>query len=203
MNPASTIPAASAASQPGIAEEIPILDDPVTPEGYLSPEGLGSLEWTLIVAGVILLAGLIAWWIVMRKKPAAQPPTAAEKALAEIADLETYKPSLKECALRLSLILRQYISGNTDDPALYETHQEFNLRVDSLSSLPDTLQNYTRQLLDYMAALKYEADPPQDEAIARQIINDTRKLIGDIEQATAPDDNAAVPPKEPTRNHAR
>ncbi len=203
MSPATNIPAASASGHAGIAEEIPILDDPVTPEGYLSPEGLGSLEWTLIVAGAILLAGLIAWWLVMRKKPTDPPPTAAEKALAEISDLETYKPSLKECALKLSLILRRYISGNTADPALYETHQEFNLRVDSLSSLPSSLQDYTRQLLDYMAALKYEANTPQDDAIAQQIINDTKKLIGDIERASEPDDPAAMNPKEHTRNHAR
>lgn len=202
MTPASTISAAPAASQSGIAEEIPILDDPVTPEGYLSPEGLGSLEWTLIIAGIILLAGLISWWIVMRKKPTTPPPTAAEKALAEVDELETYKPSLKECALKLSLILRRYISGNTADPALYETHQEFNLRADSLSALPETLQNYTRQLLDYMAALKYEANTPQDEAIAQQIINDTKKLIGDIDRASAPHDDVTTP-QEPKRNHAR
>lgn len=37
-------------------------------------------------------------------------------------------PSLRQAAVEFSLLLRKYLVGETKDPALYETQQEFNRR---------------------------------------------------------------------------
>lgn len=78
-------------------------------------------------------------------------------------------------------ILRKYLVGETKDPALYETQQEFNRRADALTALPSELQAPTRDLLDRMASLKYEPDTPENDSMVNELADATVQLINDIE----------------------
>lgn len=78
----------------------------------------------------ILLAVAIAVIVLIRRKgrtPAA-PLSPAETAIRDITMLRETHPSLRQAAVEFSLLLRKYLVGETKDPALYETQQEFNRR---------------------------------------------------------------------------
>ena len=93
------------------------------------------------------------------------------------------KPTLRQARRRDSTpcSLRKYLVGETKDPALYETQQEFNRRADALTALPSELQGPTRDLLDRMASLKYEPDTPENDSLVNELADDTVQLINDIE----------------------
>ncbi len=165
--------------------DVASLVDSSSSEGYLQ-YGLYELwqdrwVWIIILIALIII-GLQAYLYIRRKKLArAAIITPAQVAVREINELRASHPTLKHAAVGFSLILRKYLVGETDDPALYETQQEFNRRAGALTALPEHLQAPARDLLDRMAALKYEPNTPDDDAVVGQLAVGTLQLIDDIE----------------------
>lgn len=160
----------------------PSLMETQSPDAYLHA-GFWDMWGIWIMLAAILLAVAMTVIILIRKKgkAPATPLSPAESAIRDITAVRETHPSLRQAAVEFSLLLRKYLVGETKDPALYETQQEFNRRADALTSLPSELQSPTRDLLDRMAALKYEPDTPENDSLVNELADNTVQLINDIE----------------------
>ena len=90
---------------------------------------------------------------------------------------------MRECSLRLSMILRSFLAGQTQDSALYETHEEFSQRIDSLASVPMSCQLETRDMLEMLAEFKYAGAMEHDPTRAHTLIEQARELVCRISKA--------------------
>ncbi len=158
-----------------ILDSIPQLDSELPADFFATDSGW--LWWIVVALAAALMPIFYLLW--RRKRHSApQPPSAEEVAFNSLRRLEEESSSLRECSLQLSLILRNYLRGRLQDPALYETHEEFSQRIDSLAAVPATRREETRKLLEELAELKYNAPDNEhmDERTA-SLIARTRDLI--------------------------
>jgi hypothetical protein len=159
---------------PELEEDIPA--DLFIKEGFWTP-------LTCVYAGVLLLAIGLAWWLYRRYKRKTTVRIAPlQKALQALAELDSQLPPMRECALRLSMILRSYLAGQTQDSSLYETHEEFSQRMDSLANVPISCQQETYELLDFLASYKYAGDTTIDESLAHTLVERAKELVITIEK---------------------
>lgn len=155
------------------------------PDAYLHESFWSQWGIWIILALILLSAASIIILLIRKKNRVSSPPlTPSEIALWDIAIVRKTNPPLKQAAVDFSLILRKYLVGETQDPALYETQQEFNRRANALTSLPTALQGTTRDLLDRMAALKYEPHTPENDTLVNELADNTVQLINEIEAST-------------------
>lgn len=98
-------------------------------------------------------------------------------------ELDAQLPPMRECSLRLSMILRTFLAGQAQDSALFETHEEFSQRMDSLSGVPQSCQLETRDLLDHLAEFKYAGAAEHDVTRAHGLIAQARDLVSRIDVA--------------------
>lgn len=179
-----------------ILEAIPELEGEVSPSLFMQGS-MGMLILWCCVALIALAAAAYIWWIRRRNRTAPRAITPLESALKALQQLEEKLPPLRECSLRLSLIVRQYLQGEVQDPALFETHEEFSQRLDSLAAVPRECQYDTRYLLEKLADLKYSGNHDQDPVQAHKLIEQARALLSRID-ATRLTTQAAQPfPPEP------
>jgi hypothetical protein len=75
-------------------------------------------------------------------------------------------PTARGAAVQVSLILRTYLSLAAHDPALFETHEEFIARSDSLKVLTAAAQTACREGFARLAALKYAPELPAADPAA-------------------------------------
>ncbi len=168
---------------PNILDKIPQLEPDIPADGFVQAVFMQYLLWGGIAALVVL--GLIAWLVVhiIRKRRAAQttpPPTHEQVALAALSRVEDDMPALRECSLRVSLILRTFLEGQAHDSSLYETHEEFTQRMDSLSGVPLSCQNETRDLFDDLVRYKYAGNADGTLAQVRELTGRARELVNRI-----------------------
>lgn len=170
-------------TSPNILEAIPELEQDIPLDQF----AVQSLLPTIIIAAVILavLAGVVLWLILRRRKKTVAPPSQKDCALAALAELEAAAPPLRECSLRVSMILRTYLAGQTQDPALYETHEEFSRRMDSLAAVPAACREQTRELLESLAEYKYAGGDSRDPLQVSAMVNNARNLVHSITEAQA------------------
>lgn len=158
-----------------ILQAIPTLEQDIPADQFMVQEFWVPLAWACAV--LIPLAALAAWWLYRRStKAVAARITPLQEALLALDELDTQLPPMRECALRLSMILRAFLAGQTQDPALYETHEEFSQRMDSLSSVPVSCQLETRNLLEHLAEFKYAGATESDTTRAHALVEQARQL---------------------------
>ena len=163
-----------------ILQAIPTLEKDIPADQFMVQEFWVPLAWACVV--LIPLATRAAWWLYRRNRKAAAPGiTPVQEALAALQELDSQLPPMRECSLRLSLILRTYLAGQAQDPALFETHEEFTQRMDSLSGVPQSCQLETRDLLDQLAEFKYAGASEHDTTRAHALITQARDLVGRID----------------------
>jgi hypothetical protein len=136
--------------------------DPPDPSGLL-PEPIPFLLW-LAVAGGILLVTLIVFLVRRRKR---RGPTALELREAAYKNAKNSLSTVnaqdaRDAAVQVSLILRRYLSLAAGDPSLYETHEEFITRHDSLAALSPSAREQCAERFARLASLKYGRDTPTD-----------------------------------------
>lgn len=175
--------------QPDILNAIPELEGDIPASQFMERDLWIPAMWFFIASLVIAGIFLLIWRL--RRKHAPAPLTQEVIALKKLEELEQQLPPLRECSLRLSLILRSYLTGETQDPALFETHEEFSHRLDALSKVPEDFQYDTRFLLEGLADLKYSGVTDQDPVRARNFIEQTRSLISHIADARRQEEAAA------------
>lgn len=174
-----------------IPDAIPTLEADIPAEALA---GTGMLWYVIGGALLLLLAAAVAlllWWQ-HHKRPATLGPSPLQRAMEELAALEDELPPLRPCALRLSLLLRSYLAGRTQDPALFETQEEFNQRMDALATLPEAVRPATRELLEELAAYKYAGETATDSTQSRALIERSRELLLQLDEAQQAAEEAAA-----------
>ena len=165
-----------------ILQAIPQLEKDIPADQFMVQEFWVPLVWACAV--IIPLAALCAWWLYRRnRKPAVIGITPLQEAMTALAELDAQLPPMRECALRLSMILRSFLAGQAQDPALYETHEEFSQRMDSLSNVPLSCQLETRDLLEHLAEFKYAGETESNATRAHGLIEAARALVARIDTA--------------------
>ena len=158
-------------------EDALVLRDLVPAEPLLPDSSFPLWAWLLILAATLLLAAL-AWSLLRRKKiglidPRQVREEAYRRATAELAVPTT--GTMQEAATKVSVTLRRYLAVVSGDPALFETHEEFVARHESLASYPQELRAITAEGFSHLARLKYgreaKGDPVALFSSARQLLD--------------------------------
>ncbi len=160
------------------------LMEPASPEALVPDHALWP--WPAIAIATLLLL-VVAWRLFAGKR---KPARASLHALREAAfhkaqtALENTGPgTCREAAVITSLILREYLSAAANDPALFETHEEFVSRRDSLQALTPEARNAAEAGFTRLASLKYAPGIP--EADPSRIIADARALLETLHRGFA------------------
>lgn len=112
-------------------------------------------------AAALAIASLILLVIVLRRKRPAHDPAKERREAYLEAKAELAKEcggDSREAAIRVSLILRRYLAKSMDEPALFETHEEFISRHDILKDLPEDVRAEVGGFFSKLAAQKYAPD---------------------------------------------
>ena len=182
MAPQDTTPTLPPLTPDALWESIPVLEEP-PPAEALEPAGTSPwVLWGSIIV-VLLAVALAAYFIQRAKRNRAQGPTAEEIAMKKLNELRNRHPDTRTCSLELSLILREYLTGKMQDPALYETHEEFSQRLDALASIPAECQYSVRTLLEKSAALKYTGIQDENTELIAALITETEQTVLLIQEA--------------------
>lgn len=170
-----------------MAEEAFTLDlRSAAPPDSLIP-GHGLWLWWLVGSVALILA--VAGWLLIRRLRAIVARNAvdmrdqayreAEAALGEVA---TSDP--RDTAVRVSLIVRKYLSVAARDPALFETHEEFIARHDALNILNGDARSAAAAAFERLAALKYAPGRPDDDP--GDVLTESRRLLRTLHHGFAP-----------------
>jgi hypothetical protein len=133
--------------------------------------------WLVFVIAFVVLSllGLIVWWFVQRRKPEPPPKAPREIALEELEhirnEIETINPY--QFSIRVSDILRRYVSQQYGVPATRQTSIEFltaaakapSFSADDKSLLEDFLSR-----CDLIKFAKYEATTSDSELLLEEAI---------------------------------
>lgn len=184
--------------QPSIPELIPALE-PDIPAAQFAETPL----WPYLAAGAVaLLAGalLLLWLLCRRKRIVTPPKTPMEVALENLSAIGEELPALRECSLRVSMALRTFLAGQMQDSALFETHEEFSRRMDSLAAVPADCREKTARLLDELAQMKYTPQQQTDPLRSRGMVEEAQQLVHEITEAQQRE--TAAKQEEERRNRA-
>ena len=134
--------------------------------------------WCMI-GGIALLLALLGF-VIWRKARRSSTETAEdtnEKARADaLASLATCPTEDRtETATECSIIVRRYLSRRTGDPALYQTHEEWVSRHDSLEDFSDGIKQQLDELFSQLARSKYAPSDQGDEPGV--MIENSRQVI--------------------------
>lgn len=158
--------------------------DPPPPEALIPDAAL----WPWIIASILLLTLLTSAWLVLKRKKSSTPdPTATRNAAFSsasnaLASITTH--DAREAAIQASLILRNYLASAASDPALFETHEEFITRHDSLHALNEPTRRTATSAFSRLASLKYTPDSP--ESSSSEILSSARSLLVSLHQGFSP-----------------
>ncbi len=182
----AALPAASSTQPTSLLDQMPQLEPDISPLPYMD-----STPWMLysslaLVIVALLIAGILLYRR-LRKPPVIETESAEQRAHASLHALGDYieQLNLTDVSIRLSLILREFITGETEDPALYETHQELNQRLDALASIPPRCQEEPHRLLERLAQLKYTGPQRSFGDEPRLLLEQTSSLIQRVSKEQA------------------
>ena len=135
------------------------------PPEALLPASPHPALWAAAALAILLLA-LLAWFATRPKHKgpnlAAERRAARDRAAAGLQALAQASPppDARQAAVRASLELRRYLAVASGDPALFETHEEFITRQDSLACLDETARSACSAAFARLAKLKYAPHEP-------------------------------------------
>jgi len=139
------------------------LQEPVLPESLVPAMDLTWL-WIAIAVFVILTAVIIL--IGKRKKHSRMDPLALRRAAykAAVKSFEnTTADDARDAAVKSSMILRRFLADAVGDPALFETHEEFIIRRNSLGKLTPPAREAATTTFAKLARVKYAPEVPSDD----------------------------------------
>lgn len=145
--------------------------------------------WSVVIPGA-LLAGMIFYRIYRKKTviPASQSLLELARGQLEALRCEAGNLEPQAAAVRISLIIREYLEAAYNDPILFETSEEFTLRPDALAKLhPDCRTAVVEQLTE-LSELKYF--PPGKSYPIDDLINRGADILARIEEMLASPDSS-------------
>ena len=165
----------------------PDIHDITSPEEFLlgqPPLWQSPWFWVLVITGILLM-GLVIHRLTKKKtnqkKHRQLLETATEALSALKAEIDSLKPQTS--AVRISLIMRQYLEAAFEDPALFETDEELTLRPHALSQLQHDCRTAVIDHLHKLTQLKYVAASQQGPIL--ELIDQAIEVLYMIEPATA------------------
>ena len=163
------------------------LHDIPDPERLLP--GIEIPLWFWVVFATVLCAIATALFFYLRcgQRPAPEEDTSyadSRRALERLQESLSGR-SRAEVATNASLIIRHYLVVTLQEPALYETHEEFILRSDALGKLPAGARNRLAPLLDQLAEAKYGPSAADDYSSAG-IVNSCLEVLSGLESTREP-----------------
>lgn len=169
----------------------PDMHDITSPEEFLSadaPWWQSVWFWVLLAAGGLILA-LVIRRLGNRDDGKKQLQKLLEDATGALNALKAGLSSLspQESAVRISLIMREFLEAAFEDPALFETEEEFTLRPEALAQLQEHCRRAIVDHLHQLSGLKYESTVQPDPIPA--LIDETIALLQTIEPAPAEANN--------------
>lgn len=158
------------------------LRDLVPAEPLLPDPGLPAWAWIAIALASLALLGLLVFFLRRRRKVSLVDPRAVREEAYRRAVAELGQPSgetLQEAATKISIALRRYLAVVSGDPALFETHEEFVARHESLASYPEELRKLTAEGFSNLARLKYGREATGDPVA---LFSSARQLLDQLHQ---------------------
>jgi len=116
--------------------------------------------WWYFAGAALVAAIMLLVILLMRKKPQVDLLKEKREAYqeAKAAFGTGGSGDARETAIRVSMILRRYLARSMNEPALFETHEEFVARHDGLKDLPDDVKSEVGSFFTKLAAVKYAPD---------------------------------------------
>ena len=150
--------------------------EPAAPESLIPASPVEP--WMIVLAVLVVLAGVVLAYFLMRKRAVAPDPrflrqAAREEAVAALQSIGPVPP--REAAVLSSLILRKYLSVAAGDPALFETHEEYVSRHEALKDFSEEARGSAGLGFARLASMKYAADSPDLPTPA--VIDGSRALL--------------------------
>ena len=116
--------------------------------------------WWVFAAVAVIAAIVFLVLLLLRRKPTVDASKEKREAYLEakaaLSGDAVTEP--RESAIRVSMILRRYLARSMNEPALFETHEEFIARHDGLKDLPDALKSEVGDFFSMLATTKYAPD---------------------------------------------
>ncbi|BDS08373.1 hypothetical protein NT6N_34130 [Oceaniferula spumae] len=164
---------------------MPDIHDITAPREFLPEPTTPWWIWAVVGLCAALVIGLVIWFL-CRPNTAKQRATLLDKARADLNQLKEDAPKLAPqiTATRISLIIRRYLEAAFQDPALFETNEEFTLRQRALEKLhPDSREPVTNHLTR-LSQLKYT---PANSSEPATLIDEAQELLANIEINVSPE----------------
>ena len=165
----------------------PDIHDITSPEEFLlgqPPLWQSPWFWVLMITGILLM-GFVIHRLTKKKtnqkKRRQLLETAVEALSALKAEIDSLKPQTS--AVRISLIMRQYLEAAFEDPALFETDEELTLRPHALAQLQHDCRTAVIDHLHKLTQLKYVEAGQQGPIL--ELIDQAIEVLHMIEPATA------------------
>jgi len=165
----------------------PDIHDITSPEEFLlgqPPLWQSPWFWVLMITGILLM-GFVIHRLTKKKtnqkKRRQLLETAIEALSALKAEIDSLKPQTS--AVRISLIMRQYLEAAFEDPALFETDEELTLRPHALAQLQHDCRTAVIDHLHKLTQLKYVEAGQQGPIL--ELIDQAIEVLYMIEPATA------------------
>ncbi|MFN5868426.1 MAG: hypothetical protein ACK46A_03745, partial [Akkermansiaceae bacterium] len=113
--------------------------------------------WHIVLSASILIFAIFLGYLFLRKSKIQYPNQSKLLAYQDaLSGLEKLDASIgKENVIIVSLVLRQYLAKAMNEPALYETHEEFIGRHDAIKGLSEDLKLEITNYFSKLAAIKY------------------------------------------------
>lgn len=144
----------------------------------------------LLIGSTILIAVLLIAILLIRAKNRPRPVNPAkmreEARLHAVSTLESARSSTqtaRDAAMIASMALRDYLARAAEDPALFETHDEFIARHDALASLHENARAAAASGFSRLAEIKYSAELPA--STASEVIEAARTLLDQLHRGFA------------------
>ncbi|MEI6654710.1 MAG: hypothetical protein WCP45_08085 [Verrucomicrobiota bacterium] len=156
------------------------LKEPASPE-FMLPHDYSTAGWIGTAIAVLVLPGAWGLWRARRHRPShpqALRNLAFKEAVKALDQINT--PHARKAAVQASLILRKYLSRAANDPALFETHEEFISRHDALTVLTESARAACASGFAQLASLKYapqdpDLPPPAVVSAARGLLDNLHR----------------------------
>lgn len=159
-----------------------ILHDIPDPEPLLPGIEVPLWFWVVLITGVCAAAAFLFFFLRRREQSAPSDNSVFEEARESLGKLPASHAGrpVSEIAVEASLIMRHYLALALQEPALYETHEEFIMRSDALANLPTGARNRLAPLLNQLAEAKY-GPSFTDEQANSTIVNSCLEVLGGLE----------------------
>jgi len=137
--------------------------------------------WLVVVLTIVSLTLLIAF--LCRKKSASRHQrTLLDKARKRLAEVKAAsgKTSPETIATNISLVLREYLEAAYDDPALFETNEEFSLRPHALQKIHPGCREPVARHLEQLSEMKYSPGAKNEQILS--LVDRTDELLLQVGQ---------------------